>query len=154
MRGVDTNVLLRYLTADDPEQSPVARRLVMAAESSGDTLYINVIVLCELVWSLRGKRYNRSWEEIAIVIDQLLASPLFELQARDLVRAALRHLMAGSLTTEQAGFADYLLGEINQRAGCTDTATFDAALGDQAGFTLLSTQLPLAAEQIFTVNEP
>ncbi len=36
MRGVDTNVLLRYITFDDPEQSPRAQRFIENSEAVGE----------------------------------------------------------------------------------------------------------------------
>ena len=36
MRGIDTNVLLRYIAADDPEQTRIAAGLIVAAEQAGD----------------------------------------------------------------------------------------------------------------------
>jgi predicted nucleic-acid-binding protein len=39
--------------------------------------------------------------------------------------------------TGRAGFPDYVIGEISKQAGCRDTVTFDRALRDTPGFTLL-----------------
>ena len=61
MRGLDTNVLVRFLTADDPEQAEAALRLVEIADSTGERLHISNIVLAELVWVLRGGCYCRVW---------------------------------------------------------------------------------------------
>ncbi len=149
MRGLDTNVLLRYLAADDPEQSPVARQLVASAEREGEILYINFVVLCELVWNLRGKRFGLAPAEIARVIEELLASPVIEVQGRDLVRAALR-----SFTTGRGDFADHLLGEVNRRAGCSETVTFDSALDGDEAFALLSDRYPPHNPPLLTLNEP
>lgn len=46
MRGLDTNVLVGYLTDDDPEPSGAARTLIQGAEDEGVRLYINTIVAC------------------------------------------------------------------------------------------------------------
>lgn len=53
MKGLDTNVLVRYLTQDDPVQSRKANALIAEAVDRGEQCPINVIVLCELVWVLR-----------------------------------------------------------------------------------------------------
>jgi predicted nucleic-acid-binding protein len=63
VRGLDTNVLLRLLLADDPRQAARAREW-LDAQPRGQRLLINRIVLCELVWTLRrGYRFDR--EQIA-----------------------------------------------------------------------------------------
>jgi predicted nucleic-acid-binding protein len=47
---VDTNVLLRTIVADDPEQAELAQRLFAEA----DVIVVGLQTLAELVWVLRG----------------------------------------------------------------------------------------------------
>ena len=54
MVGLDTNVLVRYLTRDDESQWQQAKEVI----ESGQLCFIANIVLCELVWVLRGKPYR------------------------------------------------------------------------------------------------
>ena len=54
MRGLDTNVLVRYVTQDDPRQAKVANELFSGAAQSGERFLVGVVVLCELVWVLRA----------------------------------------------------------------------------------------------------
>ena len=129
MRGLDTNVLVRFLTADDPEQAEAALRLVEIADSTGERLHISTIVLAELVWVLRGGRYARTREEVADALGALLDATVFEIQDRDLVRRAVTAFSAGP-----ADFSDYLIGEHDRRAGCTSTLTFDRRLTGSTGF--------------------
>ena len=56
MIGLDPNVLIRYLTRDDEAQWKQAVEIIGNAESC----FISNIVLCELVWVLRGKPYKYS----------------------------------------------------------------------------------------------
>ena len=129
MRGLDTNVLVRFLTADDPEQAEAALRLVEIADSTGERLHISTIVLAELVWVLQGGRYARSRVEVADALNALLDTTVFEIQDRDLVRRAVTAFRAGP-----ADFSDYLIGEHDRRAGCTSTLTFDRRLAGSKGF--------------------
>ena len=129
MRGLDTNVLVRFLTADDPEQAEAALRLVEIAESTGERLHISTIVLAELVWVLLGGRYARTRKEVADALGALLDATVFEIQDRDLVRRAVTAFRAGP-----ADFSDYLIGEHDRRAGCTSTLTFDGRLAGSTGF--------------------
>lgn len=132
MRGVDTNVLVRYITADDSRQTFLAKALIELAEDEGERLYVNAIVLCELCWTLRGKPYAFDRPSIAAVIQKMLGSPVFEIQSRDLVQKAAEAYRLGG-----ADFADYLIGLENQRAGCENTRTFDANLKSNPAFSLL-----------------
>ena len=132
MRGVDTNVLVRYITDDDPEQSRVARTLIQGAEDEGDRLYINTIVVCELCWTLRGKQYRCDRPTIAAVLEKMLDARVFEFENRALVARAADEYRLG-----RADFADYLIGLSNDRVGCGDTVSFDTHLETLAGFRVL-----------------
>ncbi len=132
MRGIDTNVLLRYLTCDDPSQSAIARRVIESAERDGQRLFVPCVVLCELAWTLRGPRYRHTPAAIVSVLERILETPLFEIESRDTVVAAVTAYREGS-----ADFADFVIGEAARRAGCADTVTLDRKLSSHAGFTLL-----------------
>ena len=55
MIGVDTNVLVRYLTQDDRVQYEKAAAFIEAATERGEQLVVNAVVLCELEWVPRGR---------------------------------------------------------------------------------------------------
>jgi hypothetical protein len=44
--GLDSNVLVRFLTQDDPVQSKKADQLIDKALRSGEPLYLNHVVIC------------------------------------------------------------------------------------------------------------
>lgn len=133
MRGLDTNVLLRVLTGDDPTQSPRASSLLADAEARGERFHISTTVLCELVWALRGGAYRQGREAIVQALEALLASGLFEVQLRDLVRRALDDYRAGP-----GDFADYLISWQDDAAGCVGTLTFDRALEGCERFVMVN----------------
>lgn len=133
MRGLDTNVLLRFLTSDDPAQAERVGALFAAAERTGDRFFVSAIALCELSWTLRGQPYGLDRSQIAAVVERILGTSLLEVQDRGLVRRALSDFRQG-----RADFADYLLGWHSLDAGCADTLTFDRKLSGAAGFSVLS----------------
>jgi predicted nucleic-acid-binding protein len=49
MRAVDTNVIVRYLVGDDPQQAEKTRRLIGHAP-----IFVPRTVLLEVEWVLRG----------------------------------------------------------------------------------------------------
>jgi predicted nucleic-acid-binding protein len=132
MRGLDTNVILRYLTADDPEQEGIASAVFEEASARQERLFVGKVVLCELAWTLRGKPYRIDRGGIATALEKLLAASLFEIQDRDLVRQALGRYREG-----RADFADYLIGCEAWQAGCETVLTFDGKLRGGSGFSLL-----------------
>ncbi len=128
MTGVDTNVLVRYLTQDDPVQSRRANALV---DEAGERLYVDRVTLCELAWVLTGP-YEFDKATVVAVIERMLATHQFEIGAKDLVRGALEEYGNG-----RADFADYVIGEAGREAGCAATVTFDRRLKAAAGFRVL-----------------
>jgi predicted nucleic-acid-binding protein len=132
MLGVDTNVLVRYITDDDPVQSQVARRAIERAALAGERLRICVPVLCELAWVLGNSPYGYSRNELADTFELLLEADALEVEARDLVRTAAAQFRRGT-----ADFTDYLLGGLNRSSGCRATLTFDLAAGDSDLFEVL-----------------
>lgn len=68
MTGIDTNVLVRYLTRDDPVQYKQAKTFLESTCSEENPGYINTIVLCEMVWVLKAA-YNCTRDEITMVVE-------------------------------------------------------------------------------------
>ena len=64
MIGLDTNVIVRYLTQDDPIQSPLASDFIEQQLDTHNLGLISQIVLCEVAWVL-GRAYNYSREQVA-----------------------------------------------------------------------------------------
>ena len=131
MTGLDTNVLVRYLTQDDPRQSRRANALVAEAVAGGERLFVGAVVLCELVWVLRGP-YALDKAEVVTSLERILATAQLEIDQKDLVRGALEDYRRGS-----GDFADYVIGRRGQEAGCEQTATFDRRLKTSALFRVL-----------------
>lgn len=131
MKGVDTNVLVRYLVRDDTEQAKIASACIQKMIASGELCFINIIVLCELVWVLESA-YGFHKKEIADVLEKILMTKQFEIESKDIVRHAVNDYRDG-----QADFADYIIGRTNSLKGCDFTFTFDRLLGRQGKFVLL-----------------
>ena len=132
MRGLDTNVLVRYLTADNEKLTAAAERVLEHSSETGQPLFIPVLVLCELVWVL-ARCYGQAKAAIISVLEQILEAELFRIEGDLIVRRSLDAFRGG-----KADFADYVIGEICRKAGCEDCVTFDRGLKSAAGFTLLS----------------
>lgn len=131
MIGIDTNVLVRYLTQDDAAQARRVDVLVSETIDAGTRLHVDDIVLCELVWVLRGA-YRFSKPTVASALDKIMSTALFSFDDRDLLRGALEEYREGT-----GDFADYVIGRRNSRAGCEQTATFDRSLSDSPSFAVL-----------------
>lgn len=131
MRSLNTNVLVRYLAADDPKQLAATEGLIEECRNANEPLYLTALVLCELVWVL-SRSYDQPKAAVVEALDQILQMEQFRIEHDALVRRSLELYREG-----KANFSDYLIGEISRQAGCRDTVTFDRALKGAPGFTLL-----------------
>lgn len=61
---VDTNVIIRFLANDHPEQSPKARTLFERMANNEISLIIEPVVIAECVYVLSGKYFDYSRQEI------------------------------------------------------------------------------------------
>ncbi|GBE51975.1 PIN domain protein [bacterium BMS3Bbin14] len=132
MTGLDTNILVHYITQDDPIQAPLASSFIeknCSAESPG---FVNHIVLCELVWVLK-RCYKIDQNRALQVIEQILRTVQLEIQEPQVVWKALKLAQKG-----QADFADFLSIQVNLANGCDETITFDSAAAKISGATLLA----------------
>lgn len=121
MIGIDTNILVRYLTQDDVEQAKVVEQLFNRYAKTPQSVFINNIVLCELIWVLeRGYKYSK--ENITMVIKHLLSTKEFNFENQQLLWLALNQY-----NSKKLDFSDALIGEINKNSGCINTLTFDKA---------------------------
>ena len=130
MIGLDSNVILRAITGDDPVESPLARGL-LATLSDDRPGVINPVVLVETAWTLRA-RYKYPRLEILGHIEKLMGSGAYQIVDRNAVSEAL--VISRQHSVE---FADALIGEINRLVGCETTITFDQGAARAPGFTQL-----------------
>lgn len=133
MIGLDTNVLVRYFTDDEPRQASAARRLIEVRLSRDAPGHVNVVTLAETVWVLQ-RLYSAGRDEIARVVDSLLAAGNLVVERKALVRRALQ----GYAAAPAAGFSDCLIAQLNADAGCEATMTFDKRAAKLAGFAMLA----------------
>ena len=132
MRSLDTNVLVRYVAADEPAQTASAEKMIEECLAKRERVFLPALVLCELVWVL-ARVYRLRKAEIVQELEQILEKDLLVFEHDELVRRAVESYRRGS-----GDLADYLIREISQSAGCRDTVTFDLGLRGEAGFTVLS----------------
>ncbi|MBN1960265.1 MAG: type II toxin-antitoxin system VapC family toxin [Deltaproteobacteria bacterium] len=131
MFGIDTNILVRYLTQDDPNQAKRVNKLFDIAVKNREKIHIDIVVLCELVWVLR-EAYGFNKKTVVLTIEQILSAAQFSIQDRDIISQALE-----IYSQNNGDFADYLIGLKNRIRDCNITVTFDKALKNNPLFSLL-----------------
>lgn len=118
MRAIDTNVVVRFLAIDDPEQS---RRAKSAIE--GGAIFIPTTVLLEAEWVLRSA-YGYAPEAICTALRHLAGLPQVTLEHPPVVARAL------DLVDSGMDFADAL--HLCASEECTSFLSFDQRLAKSA----------------------
>ena len=122
MRGVDTNVLVRLITRDDPRQTIAAERFVEKGS------WVSTLVLAEAMRVLDSV-YELTPAALATTVDMLLDHRDLALQDRETVEAALRLFQS----RPALGFSDCLVIESARKAGYLPLGTFDRHLSKVDG---------------------
>ena len=119
MRAVDTNVVVRYLTGDDPGQAARARAVIDAGD-----VFVSTTVLLESEWVLRSV-YGLSRTEVAAALRAFAGLPGLSVESPAVLSEALDHAERG------IDFADAL--HLGAAARCEALLTFDLRFIEQAG---------------------
>jgi len=113
MISIDTNVLLRYLLADDEIQAKKATKLI----DSSPFVYISHVVLVETIWTLKGRKYKLTPGQIDQTITALFEEANIVFQDEEVVWRALadyrEHSVNGNLKVD---FPDSLVYHVGKDA--------------------------------------
>ncbi|MGH2341028.1 type II toxin-antitoxin system VapC family toxin [Segnochrobactraceae bacterium EtOH-i3] len=111
--AVDTNILVRVILEDDPEQGQRAQRELAEA----DQVIVPTHVLCEVVWLL-SRSYGYPHADIIAVLRTILAIRTIRVD-QGAIAAGLAMLEAGG------DFADGVIAHMGLAAGADMFVSFD-----------------------------
>lgn len=118
MRAIDTNVVVRFLTGDDPAQAKAARKAIEAGE-----ILVPITVWLESEWVLRSG-YSFTPQQIAAGFLGLAGLPTVATDEPQVLAAAIDWLREGM------DFADAL--HLAKAQGCEAFLSFDRKLAKAA----------------------
>ena len=130
MATLDTNVLVRYIIADDRKQFELARTLIEGAIRN-ERLFQPISVTVELEWVLRS-RYGLSKSETVLILNRLLESGEIDFQDEPSIEIALNQYAESN-----ADFADCLHLAIAFSNNQLPMVTFDRKASRLPGASLL-----------------
>ena len=116
---IDTNLLFRFLTEDDPEKAKAVETLLGKAGKGEVKILIPSVVIAELVWVLKSF-YEMDSGEIAELVGAVLNTPGLDTQDKSILREALK-------TFERKGidFVDAWILEFARDRNIKTIYTFD-----------------------------
>ena len=112
MRAIDTNMVVRYLTNDDPAQAARARAAV-----DGDEVFVPTSILLKSEWVLRSGGYGFTADCILEALRDFACLPTVTLENPRCVERAFEWARAG------LDFADAL--HLSSARGCREMLRFD-----------------------------
>lgn len=130
MIGLDTNIIVRHLTQDDPAQSRKATDIFETRLTQENLGFVSIVAMVETVWVL-DRAYGFAAEEIAAAMERLLQTEVLLIENEKEVFAAIKAVENG-----HGSFSDALIGELGTKAGCSRTLTFDRKAARLPNFEL------------------
>jgi len=130
MIGLDTNILVRYFTQDDPPQSRKATEIIERRLSEENPGFVSIVAMVEMVWVLE-RAYRLAAHEIAAAVERMLQADALVVENEQVVFIAMIALKKG-----QGSFADAVIAALGARANCSCTLTFDQKALRLPGFEL------------------
>ena len=131
MRRLDTNVVVRLLIGDDPQQTPIAERAFLEAIATGG-VYLPDVVLAEVTWVLRG--YDLDRPSRYALLERLVRTRGVVVDDIDAVIDALEQFCQGG------DLADQLILARAARAGALPVLSFDQRFSVCEGVELLKAE--------------
>ena len=130
MIGLDTNILIRYLTQDDPMESAKAREIVERRLTEEEPGFVTIVAMVETVWVLE-RAYGLRPHEIVGAVERMLQTDVLVVENEQEVFTAMIALKEG-----QGSFADAVIAALGAKVGCSSTLTFDRQALRLPGFEL------------------
>lgn len=130
MPALDTNILVRYLTQDDPIQYPLAKNFIENPACQG-RLFVPSTVILETEWVLRS-RYKFDKAKICLAISQLIDTKTLDIENVHAIAVGV-----WLYQQNQADFADCLHTAISQFFDKSPLVTFDKNASNVADNRLL-----------------
>jgi len=104
--AIDTNVLLRYLLQDNPEQARKASKLINGKER----VLITDAVLVETIWTLKGKKYQQKKPALVATIQALFKESNLRFENNQAIWLALNDYRKAKLVNgKEVEFSDALI---------------------------------------------
>jgi len=129
MIGLDTNIVIRYLTQDDEIQSKIVKNFI-ETELSEQQGFITTVSLIEMVWILESC-YKQPKSAIVRILESLLATTQFAIESSEIIHVAVKRFSKGN-----ADFNDAVMAVTAEKVGCTKVVSFDKK-SHSVGMTIL-----------------
>ncbi|MCP5246859.1 MAG: type II toxin-antitoxin system VapC family toxin [Burkholderiales bacterium] len=119
MKGVDTNILVRFLVGDDKAQAKKVYAIFKKAEADRQTLFVPFVVVVELIWVLESV-YQIARTDIVDSVNALLSMSILKFEHH----MTLQQWVSATQTNKH-DLADLLIVFCARDQGCESVIIFD-----------------------------
>lgn len=119
MKGIDTNILIRFMVGDDKKQAEKVYNIFKKTELDKKELFVPVLVMLELIWVLEAV-YEIPRTEILDAISELLLMPILKFEHQ----SALQQF-TNACRGNKYDLSDLLIAHSAKTQGCETVMTFD-----------------------------
>jgi predicted nucleic-acid-binding protein len=116
---IDTNLLVRYLTDDEPQKAKAVDALLNSAGKGEIKILIPSIVIAELVWVLESF-YKMIADDITGLVEAILNTPGVDTQDKSVIKASLK-----LYRSKKIDLIDAWIIEFTKAKGAKRIYTFD-----------------------------
>lgn len=109
MPAIDANVILRFLTNDDPAKAQACARLLEKAENNQQQIWLPDLVLADVVWTLE-KYYRQSKERIVDLMIPIISLRGVHCARKEVIFQAFRLYVDHNIDWTDAFVAAQVLG--------------------------------------------
>lgn len=132
MKGVDTNILIRFLVGDDEAQATKVYKIFKQTESEQKVLYVTLLVVLEMIWVLESV-YEISRAKILESIGDLLLMPILKFEKIEAVQQFLLNARGN-----RQDLSDLLIAHSAKESGCRTLLTFDKKASKSSLFEIVN----------------
>ncbi len=119
MRGIDTNILIRFLVGDDELQAKKVYKIFKKTESEKDELFVPFLVVLDLIWVLESV-YEIQRIEILESISDLMLMPILKFEHHSALQKFVQ-----TARGNKYDLSDLLISHSAKAHGCETVLTFD-----------------------------
>lgn len=131
MKAIDTNILVRFVVADDPSQTQKVVELFKETKANHEQLFVSAVVILEVAWVL-SKVYRLSRDKVILALSDLLNLSILNIEYHHAIDDCLNNAKENTFD-----LSDLLIGYIARANHCMTTITLDNKASKSPLFSLL-----------------
>ena len=120
MKAIDTNILIRFLVNDDPDQLKRVTRLFMKTKARNEKLLVSSAIILELIWVLEAN-YKAKKHKVIVALDKIINLDFLFFPNRH----SIEKLIDFSTQYPSLDLSDLFIALLAEEYGATSIISFD-----------------------------